>query len=253
MKKVILFLAAILIASCSQRNPQLVSVDEAIENQQGELIAYLYKYKQLKEKANNSIQRDELWEQREDSLVILQDKVGVFHNIVGRIDKIRATDVRDSKVLDFTIEVEPEQYFKIRLECKHLVNKDSIDTDSLYNLVKSLPDYSLVYVDGAIAITSDCKPVNSSWGDKDLQFSYPEYSFNVVALSTSPLPEISAHVRNAIIMWRKGFESILKNGQSAETDEKIAAYKKATENLSPADEAYIAKYVQACSIDLYRE
>lgn len=255
MKKVILFFVVVLLASCNpnMRKDRLVSVDEAIENQENELVAYLYKYKGLKDKASNSIQRDELWQQREDSLVILQDSIGVFHNTVGKIKRISASDYGSSKILEFEIEIEPEQYFKIDLRCRYIFPLDSIATDSLYNQVKALSNYTTVYVDGAVAITSKLKPSNPSIGDKDLQFSYPDYNFNVAAISTTPLPDISPNLRSAIKKWRKSFESILRDSESKETEKTIEDFKVATEVLTPDENAYMARYIQACSGDLYRE
>ena len=239
-------MAIVLLVSC---NPRMQQTKE----KQSELVEYLLKYKEAKYNTGNSIQRDELWQEREDGLVVLQDSIGVFNNLKGRINRIRANDIRKSKVLEFEIEIEPEKYFKIDLECRYIIHQDSVQTDSLYNQIKSLSNYTTVYVDGAIAITTNLKPDNSSISDKDLQFSYPDYNFNVVALSTEPLPEISDNLRNVIVVWRKGFECILKNGKSAETDEKIDAYKKASELLTPTEDTYMDKYINACSIDLYRE
>lgn len=249
MKHFIFTLAVVLLASCGARNPQVAKNEE----KKNPLVEYLQKYKDAKYETGNAIQRDELWQEREDGLVLLQDSVGVFCNLRGHINRIKARDVRDSKVVEFSIEIEPEEYFKITLECSHIVHKDSLESDSLYQVVKGLSDYSTVYVDGAIAIKSDCRAANSSWGDKDLQFSYPEYKFNVVALSTQPLPKVSNKVKDAIVIWRRSFESILKNGKSAVTDENIAAFKKATESLTSEEDAYMAKYVNACSLDLYRD
>lgn len=249
MKNLIYTMAVVLLASCGPRNPQSTENEE----KQNPLVEYLQQYNGKNYEAGNDIQRDELWQEREDGLVELQDSVGVFNNLKGRIENIIARDVRDSKVLEFRIEVEPEKYFKITLECSHIVHKDSLDSDSLYLIVKGLSNYSTVYVDGAIAVTSKVKAANASWGDKDLQFSYPKYKFNVVALSTSPLPKVSDKMQNAIVLWRRGFEGILKNGKSAKNDANIAAFKQATADLTPEEDTYMGKYVRACSLDLYRE
>lgn len=249
MKYFIYTMAVVLFASCGPRNPHASQNEE----KQNPLVEYLQQYEGKNYDAGNSIQRDELWQEREDGLVTLQDSVGVFNNLKGRINDISARDVRDSKVVEFRVEIKPKEYFEITLECSHIVHKDSLESDSLYQIVKGLSNYSTVYVDGAIAVTSKGQAANASWGDKDLQFSYPKYKFNIVALSTSPLPKVSANVRNAIVVWRRSFEGILKNGKSAETDENIAAFKKATENLTPEEDAYMVKYVHACSLDLYRD
>lgn len=249
MKHFIYTMAVVLLVSCGPRNPQATQNEE----KQNPLVEYLQQYKGKNYDAGNSIQRDELWQEREDGLVTLQDSVGVFNNLKGRIDNITARDVRNSKVIEFRVEVRPEEYFEITLECSHIVHKDSLESDSLYQIVKGLSNHSTVYVDGAIAVTSNGKIANASWGDKDLQFSYPKYKFNIVALSTSPLPKVSENVQNAIVIWRRSFEGILKNGKSAETDENIAAFKKATENLTLEEDAYMGKYVHACSLDLYRD
>lgn len=249
MKHFIYTMAVVLLASCGTRSPQAAQNEE----KKNPLVEYLQQYKGKNYDAGNSIQRDELWQEREDGLVTLQDSVGVFNNLKGRIDNITARDIRDSKVIEFWVEVRPEEYFEITLECSHIVHKDSLDADSLYQIVKGLSNRSIVYVDGAIAVTSNVKAANASWSDKDLQFSYPKYKFNVVALSTSPLPKVSDNVQNAIVIWRRSFEGILKNGKSAETDENIAAFKKATENLTPEEDAYMGKYVHVCSLDLYRD
>lgn len=249
MKYSIYTMAVVLLASCGPRNPHASQNEE----KHNPLVEYLQQYKGKNYDAGNSIQRDELWQEREDGLVTLQDSVGVFNNLKGRINDISARDVRDSKIVEFRIEIEPEKYFEITLDCSHIVHKDSLESDSLYQIIKGLSNYTTIFVDGAIAVTSKGKAANASWGDKDLQFSYPKYSFNIVSLSTSPLPKISANVRNAIVVWRRSFEGILKNGKSAETDENIAAFKKATENLTPEEDAYMGKYVHACSLDLYRD
>lgn len=219
-----------------------------------ELIAFLSKYKDVNVDAKNDVQKDEIFQNREDSLVLLQDSLGVFSNIEGKIQNIHFNDFQDTKVLEFNVVIEPEQYFKITLECAHIVHKDSIASDSLYNKIKNLSEFATVYVDGAVGITDKIKPANSGWSfDKDTQFSYPEYKFNVIALSERPLPAVSNELRHAIVLWRKGFEAILKDGKGKETDEKINTFKKASQNLSPSDDAYMGRYVHACSGDLYRE
>lgn len=249
MKHFIYTLAVVLLASCGIKNSQ----DTQNEEMQNPLVKYLQQYKGKNYDAGNSIQRDELWQEREDGLVTLQDSVGVFNNIKGYINYIKASDAENSKVVEFEIEIKPEEYFEITLECCHIVHKDSLDTDSIYQIVKGLSNCSIVYIDGAIAVTSKGKAANSSWSDKDLQFSYPKYNFNVVALSTSPLPKVSANVQKAIVIWRRSFEGILKNGNSKETDKNIEAFKKATEILTPEEDIYMGKYVKACSLDLYRD
>lgn len=250
MKKLIYTLAVILLTSCGAKSSQEAKTVKV----QNELVEYLQQYKDGRYDAANSIQREELWQKREDGIVTLQDSIGVFHNIMGHIERIRANDLNNSKVLEFNIEIEPEKYFKITLECTHIVDNDSLETDSLYNTVKALSEYTTVFVDGAIAINSKGVAANASWGDHDLQFSYPEYKFNVVALSTKPLPDISTNLRKAIVAWRHSFEEILKNGGSTdETDKSIEAFKKATEILSPAENEYMGKYVHTCTKDLYRD
>ena len=249
MRNYIILLAVLTLASCGSRNPQATKNGGKLNP----LVEYLKSYKDKKFDTGNDIQRDELWQEREDGLVILQDSIGVFNNVRGRITNITAREVKNSKVVEFRIEIKPEEYFEINLECSHIVNKDSLESDSLYQTVKGLSNYSAVYVDGAIAITSKGKVSNASWSDKDLQFSYPSYNFNIVALSASPLPTVSANLQNAIVIWRKSFEDILKNGESTKTDENIAAFKKAIEKLTPEEDAYMGKYVNACSLDLYRD
>lgn len=251
MRKLSLFITLVLLVSCGSRNNQVVQNEEKTNP----LVEYLQQYKNKKNDAVNDIQRDELWQEREDGIVVLQDSLGVFNNLKGRINNITARDVRNSKVVEFGIEIKPEEYFEITLKCSHIVHKDSLGSDSLYQTVKGLSNYSTVYVDGAIAVTSKGKVANASasWSEKDLQLSYPTYNFNIVSLSTSPLPEISGNLQHAIVMWRRNFEGILKNGKSALTDESIATYKKATESLTPEEDAYLGKYGNACSVDLYRD
>lgn len=249
MKYFFFTLAVILLLSCRGRNPQNANNT----TKQNELVGFLQKYKNVGYDVANTIQRDEKWHEREDGLVLLQDSLGVFHNIQGQINRIKARDVGDSKVIEFEIKVKPEEYFEITLECSHIVHKDSLEADNLYQLVKSLSEHSTVYADGALAITFKGKVANSSWSDKDIQFSYPKYKFNIVDLSTQPLPEVTNNVKNAIVIWRKSFESILKNSKSAETDKNIDAFKKATESLTPSEDIYMKKYIHACSLDLYRD
>ncbi len=249
MRKLSILITLVLLVSCGPRNTQVGQNKE----ETNPLVEYLQQYKNKKDDAVNSIQRDELWQEREDGLVTLQDSVGVFNNLKGRIENITARDVRNSKVLEFWIKIKPEEYFEITLECTHIVHKDSLESDSLYQTVKGLSNYSTVYVDGAIAVTTQGKVANDSWSEKDLQLSYPRYKFNVVSLSTSPQAKVSVNLQNAIVIWRRNFEGILKNGKAALTDENIAAYKKATENLTPEEDDYLGKYGNACSVDLYRD
>jgi hypothetical protein len=60
-------------------------------------------------------------------------------------------------------------------------------------------------------------------------------------------------LRSAIKKWRKSFESILRDSESKETEKTIENFKVATEVLTPDENAYMARYIQACSGDLYRE
>ena len=67
MKHFIYTMAVVLLASCGLRNSQNAQNEE----KQNPLVEYLQQYKGKNYDAGNSIQRDELWQEREDGLLTL--------------------------------------------------------------------------------------------------------------------------------------------------------------------------------------
>ena len=236
------------------------------EKQQNELVVFLQRYYDRDKETGNSIQQDELITEREHRLAVFQDSIGVFHNIKGKIDRIRANDERGLKILEYDIVVQETSSFKLDLRCKYIIPRDSSKTDYLFNYIKSLSNSTEVYVDGAIAMdfsrhidnygggrtvtTTILLPSCLSTHDKDLRFKNPIYIFNVSALSTDPLPDLSPKLLNAIKLWRKVLTDKIWKKHTKEVNENITAFKKASELLSMTENDYLSEYIKACTNDL---
>lgn len=242
--------AAIGMVACAPSAPQNAQ-------EQSPLIAFLQQYWH-RDEGLNDIQLEELFNNREDSLQLLQDSLAIFTNLRGTIEGIRQEHLASSVLISYRIEIEPAQYFRLTLECQNLIAKDSLATDPIYQFVKSAANGSEVVVDGFIATSvAQNKLCGESFiTDKLTTFSYPNYQFHVVdmrkdTLGISPnlLHSIKCFRASLADMWRKYRHEAC---DKAASDARLTRFHESREKLTEGEKQYLARYANLAASDLYR-
>lgn len=174
MKKIYICLLACVMAfaGCEQNytmkfnNPQQQNFDD-----------FLAQKRETRYHQNNDIQRKEFYTQFEKALYNYIDTCGLFVNWKGVISDIKTEESGKTTALKFTISYKPEEYREVKFYCTHLIETDSLNSDYIYNMVKNMPNYMVVYFDGFIR-TKNSGEVYYKYGfDKDLNIPYPNYEF----------------------------------------------------------------------------
>ena len=76
------------------------------------------------------------------------DSVKLFVNWKAQIQNINSRETGKSIALSFELEYAPEQYRKVTFDVDYILPQDSINTDKIYQTIRSLNNYSTVYFVG---------------------------------------------------------------------------------------------------------
>lgn len=153
------------------------------KTQQQKFNEFLNSKKEMEYRQGNDIQKKEFKKQFEKDLVTYLDSVKMFLNWKGKIKDIKTKEYGNSTLLEFEIYYEPQEYREITFECSHIIKTADLDSDYLYNEVKSLSNYSTIYVDGFIKRKMDNSVSYYMESLFDQHISYPHYKFNVVKIN----------------------------------------------------------------------
>ena len=158
-----------------------------------------------------------------------------------------------SIALSFELEYAPEQYRKVTFDVDYILPQDSINTDKIYQTIRSLSNYSTVYFDGFIRKKANGEAHYSSYSD-DLMHSYPDFKFFVVDINTTSKGDtLSNNLQNAVDLSFQAIEPLelnfkkkISKKESSKRVEKIAPrFKAAKEVLTQDEKAYIDRLTQA--------
>ncbi len=184
--------------------------------------------------AGNDIQKNEFYKSYEADLQSYLDTIPLFVNWQGIIKDIKVNEIRNSTELSFDVFYQPEKYREITFHCSHIIPNDSLSTDYLYNTVKNMPNYMVVYFDGYIRRNIDNGVVYAGYYSDGLQIPYPKYSFNFVFIDPESRDNLTTNLRNAIGLDFKVIEPLkLSYRKEITKDEADTRY----ENLRPQYEA----------------
>ncbi|KAB1158135.1 hypothetical protein [Flavobacterium luteum] len=226
MKKTLIILTLAIIAiSC--KNPSIT--ENNYENQvQGKFDAFL-KLKVSKEyDAINDIQKKEFFEKYDNELSSLIDTNKVFVNWQAQIEDIKTNDYGKSTEVSCKLSYKPEEYREVSFYCSYVVENSKLKTDSLYNKIKKIGDFSTVYFDGFIVKNLDNKVVYVN-DDESLKLSYPNFKFNLLNITEKKRENtLSKNLNNAVNINFKVFELLKQKVNKTITEKE---WKRKTEDL----------------------
>lgn len=259
MKKLLITMIALVglltaFSGCVQGSKHSVGSNDGVNTQQDAFYKFLLSAeKRLNGGFTNEIQKKEFYRKFEADLFHYVDSVGIFVNWRGVIYDIETEESGNSVALKFTIEVTPPQsngMMDIRLFATHLIPKDSLEADYLYNTVSNIPNYKEVYVDGFIRTKNTDKVYyHSSTRSNSTSSLNPDYNFWVLDIGTKKREDaLSENLSNTIALsyeWVAPLKeaylgNISKKEQDARTDKILPAFKEAKSKLNE----YEAQYIQ---------
>ena len=140
--------------------------------------------------------------------------------------------------MSFELEYAPEQYRKVTFDVDYILPQDSINTDKIYQTIRSLNNYSTVYFDGFIRKKANGEAHYCSYSD-DLMHSYPRFKFYVVDINTTSKGDtLSNNHQNAVDLSFQAIEPLelnfkkeISKKESSKRVEKIAPRFKAAKEV----------------------
>lgn len=237
----------IFSSSCISTNQTHKGSDD-----QARFSEYLQACEQAESKCLNDIQRDEYMEKFEHALAIYVDSVVVFNNWKCKITNISRTNSEEYKIIDLTfrLEVEPRQYQRIAFDVSYIMPIDSIETDSIYQVIRNLNEYSDVYVDGFIPTKKDHTVKYSGYiSDNFAHLNMPEYRFKITSISKTSKP-MSAELKCALSLLSEQLHILRSNYWKELSDKKekilndsiTPLFEAAKKKLSPYEVKYLNIY-----------
>ena len=190
------------------------------------------------------------------------DSVKLFVNWKAKIQDIDSREKGESVVLSFELKYAPEQYREVTFDVDYILPQDSLNTDKVYQTVRSLNDYSTVYFDGFIRKKANGEAHYCSYSD-DLMHSYPRFKFYVVDINTTSKGDtLSNNLQNAVDLSFQYIETLglyfkkeISKKESSKRVGKIAPRLEAAKEVLTQDEkAYVDRLSKALMYNfLYAE
>ncbi|GAT62509.1 hypothetical protein [Paludibacter jiangxiensis] len=251
-KIILLFFWVLLSNSCN------IQTKKNFENLQQDIFdKFLSAQNNLESLQTNDIQRKEFNEKFETQLAHLIDSIGIFVNWKGEIKDIKTNEVGDFTQITFSINYKPEQYREVSFFCTYNIKTEKKDSDSLYNKLKGISDYSTVYFDGFIKRKNDDK-ISYDYGE--MHTTYPNYQFNILDIGlTSRKDNLSTPLKNAITIDFKIInlmkQNYLKKISDREYKEntKMLNFDQAQAKLTAAEKVYSQRIRQYLVDDFMNE
>lgn len=150
-----------------------------------------------------------------------------------------------------------------KFEVDYIVSNDSLLSDSVYQQISNMSDYTDVYFSGIIRSKADGTPHISKYVseynsiDKESQVGNPQYYFFVVDISPKPLAKLTSTLGEAIKCSHDVIEPLKLNFRgkisNKEKDNMLKdiqpKYDNALKNLTPSEKAYILRLNTAYTYD----
>lgn len=223
MKKAVLFVILILLSSCV--SPQSQQVPKF--NEQQESFNRFLTSCERRFIPTNDIQRKEYSEQFSKLLFSYIDSVGLFYNWKGNIHDMDSKDLTNYgfpgyTLIEFTISYEFNDYDEVSFYYSRAIKNSNLHEDSLYNVIKAIPESSPVFFDGFVKMKDGKVPYTrdsyfNSFSTYDI--THPYFEFMAVDIRrTDKADTLSNNLRNAIDSSRDIFKSLQdsRNGKAAQ-------------------------------------
>ncbi|MCM1066732.1 MAG: hypothetical protein NC418_04050 [Muribaculaceae bacterium] len=205
----------------------------------------------------NKIKKQEFLDSVRHATFEYVDSVKLFVNWKGNISHIDSDKYGNSTALTFDINYKPKQYREVTFKCTYILPNDSLETDELYQYVKSLDGYETVYFDGFIRTLSDNTVKYSSYlTSDDLFLPYPKFEFFIIDVSKTPKDNIlSEDMQRAVDLTFEVIEPLKANFRKEISKKEMTAringiapkYDEAKSKLTTSQRNYIQRLSQACS------
>lgn len=253
MKKIFLLLLACLVlgmVGCIQK--RAYNAVQFENQQQQDFDNFLAKKQQASYYQANDIQEKEYYAQFESELFNYVDSVRLFINWKGIIEDIKTEESGKTTALKFTITYKPEEYREVEFHCTHLIDTDSLNSDYIYNTVRNIRNYTVVYFDGFIRTKNNDEVYYylRSAGN-DLNISYPNYEFWITDIGSEKRNDtLSNNLQDAVsIVCKLGepmkeyfMKSITKEEFDRQSNELLPLYKEAESMLSDREKQYAKRF-----------
>jgi len=249
-------LIIVLMSGCLNHNNPKEYISDKYSSM-GSVTRLFNKYSEAVYSSGNSIQREELFKEREKELRNYIDSMVILTNLEGRIRDINLRKNSKSHILEYEIKVMPKEYLELTLYCRHLINKDSLDSDYMYNKIKSFNNGSVVYFDGIFSIEVD---KNLPRGDKypsiQTTFINPKYFFHVVEISALENDTLSQDLRNALHQGRDVVNYMFAEYRKEKTTEShlqqlLNIFNDSRKVLDQNEDEYVQRYIDQIMLDVY--
>lgn len=250
---VLLILVALAFAYADYENNRYTKITN-IEQQKFD--DFLSENREKTYAVGNDIQKKEFMQSYERRLFNYVDSTRLFVNWKGKISDIKTEEEEDLTLLKFEITYQPEKYREVTFDCIYLVDKDSLQSDALYQKVKNIQNYSEVYFDGFIRTNSDStvKYSFNHYTDEDLNIPYPQYEFFVVDVNSNSRGDtLSPNLQKAVDVCFRSFEPLKLNffKKTSDREQKrrfnaiLPEYKASQQTLNAEEKSYIQRLVYA--------
>lgn len=214
-------------------------------------------FRDYKSFVGNDIQENEAYKRRDVQLREDLDFCGVYNNLKCKMNGLALKDFGEFKIMDFNIIVKVDDSFSIDFNCVHAIHEKELESDYLYNKFKDISSYADVYIDGVIAYDVKKDMLDDCNLSKSLRFSYPDYKFHVIDVSTLKLDTINDNLKLALIAARKSFNIACKKTRKdssfsqKDLNKSISDYQKIIKVLSEKDKIYVERYKDYINNDLF--
>ena len=201
----------------------------------------------------NNILRKEFNDSVKLAMGEYMDSVKLFVNWEAKIKNINSRETGKTIALSFELEYAPEEFRKVTFDVDYVLPQDSVNTDKIYQTIRSLSNFSTVYFDGFIRKKANGEAHYSSYSD-DLMHSYPDFKFFVVDINTTSKGDtLSTNLQKAVNLSFQAIEPLelnfkkeISKKESNKRVEKIAPhFKAAKEVLTQEEKAYIDRLTKA--------
>lgn len=270
MKRLVLFLSVVaMIVSCTPGTHSRVGFENdqqyAFDSIHNDLALII-------DKASNDIKKNEAYEDYKNSIAQFMDSALILHNWKGRISNIKSQKAGQNSIdLSFDIEFTSPKYNttfgtgkrEYIFEVDYIVSNDSLSSDSVYQQISNMSNYTEVYFAGIIRSKADGTPHIAKYVsdydifDKESQVGNPQYHFFVVDISKNPLVEFSTALAEAVKCSHDVIEPLKLNFRGKiskkEKDQMLKdmqpKYDNAVKNLTPSEKSYILRLNTAYTYD----
>lgn len=208
--------------------------------QQQSFTNFLSQKKRQSYNPANEIIAKENRNQFEKDIFKYVDSVGLFVNWCGVIDNIKTEESGNSVAVRFDITYIPAQYKSISFYCTHLVPRDSLERDYIYNTIKNMPNNMFVYFDGFIR-TKNNNYIDYNVGQPgdNLNMSHPNYDFWIVDVTPEQRCDtLTADMQRAVGLSYE-LNAIMKEQYLGHTTQEVAT--KSFNELLPSFESVKSK------------